>query len=142
MNGYWVPYVIGPRQEIRVALDWTEFDHDNHSTIALNMITRHGRATPLVWKSVRKSSLKGQKNRYEDELLLRFKEVLPQGVRVTVLADRMKIDAKAKNSDKLRDRLNGYINALAQAWPSRYSHVGALADQDVLVVCSYARFCL
>ncbi len=85
---YWVPYVVGPRQEIRVALDWTEFDHDNHSTIALNMITRHGRATPLVWKSVRKSSLKGQRNRYEDELLLRFKEVLPQGVKVTLLADR------------------------------------------------------
>ena len=85
---YWVPYVIGPRQEIRVALDWTEFDHDNHSTLAVNMITRHGRATPLVWKSVRKSSLKGQRNRYEDELLLRFKEVLPQGVKVTLLADR------------------------------------------------------
>jgi hypothetical protein len=28
-----------------------------------------------------------------------------------------KIDAKAKNSDKLRDRLNGYINALIQACP-------------------------
>ena len=85
---YWVPYVIGPRQEIWVALDWTEFDHDNHSTLALNLITRHGRATPLVWKSVRKSSLKGNRNRYEDELLLRFKEVLPQGVKVTLLADR------------------------------------------------------
>ena len=85
---YWVPYVIGPRQEIRVALDWTEFDRDNHSTLALNLITRHGRATPLVWKSVRKSSLKGNRNRYEDELLLRFKEVLPVGVKVTLLADR------------------------------------------------------
>ena len=85
---YWVPYVIGPRREIRVALDWTEFDRDNHSTIALNMVTRHGRATPLLWKSVRKSSLKGNRNRYEDELLLRFKEVLPKGVKVTLLADR------------------------------------------------------
>lgn len=85
---YWVPYVIGPRQEIRVALDWTEFDRDDHSTIALNMITRHGRATPLLWKSVRKSSLKGKRNQYEDELLVRFKEVLPAGVKVTLLADR------------------------------------------------------
>lgn len=85
---YWVPYVIGPRKEIRVALDWTEFDHDDHSTIALNMITRHGRATPLLWKSVRKSSLKGKRNQYEDELLLRFKEVLAEGVKVTLLADR------------------------------------------------------
>ena len=85
---YWVSYVIGPSREIRVALDWTEFDHDNHSTLALSMITRHGRATPLLWKSVRKSSLKGQRNNYEDELLLRFKEVLPVGVKVTLLADR------------------------------------------------------
>ena len=84
----WVPYVIGPRQEIRVALDWTEFDRDNHSTIVLSMITRHGRATPLLWKSVRKSTLKGNRNRYEDELLRRFKEVLPEGVKVTLLADR------------------------------------------------------
>ena len=85
---YWVPYVIGPRQEIWVALDWTEFDRDDHSTIVLSLVTRHGRATPLLWKSVRKSTLKGRRNRYEDELLLRFKEVLPQGVKVTLLADR------------------------------------------------------
>jgi hypothetical protein len=85
---YWVPYVIGPRPEIRVALDWTEFDRDGHATIALSMITGHGRATPLMWKSVRKSTLKGRRNQYEDELLLRFKEVLPEGVKVTLLADR------------------------------------------------------
>jgi hypothetical protein len=85
---YWVPFVIGPRTEILVALDWTEFDADDQSTIALNMITRHGRATPLLWKTVRKSSLKGQRNDYEDQLLVRFKEVLPEGVKVTLVADR------------------------------------------------------
>ncbi len=85
---YWVPYVIGPRREIVLALDWTEFDHDNHATIALNMITRHGRATPLLWKSVSKSTLKNHRNEYEDELLRRLKEVVPAGVKVTVLADR------------------------------------------------------
>ena len=85
---YWVPYVIGPRQEIMLALDWTEFDHDNHATIVLSMITRHGRATPLLWKSVLKSTLKNHRNEYEDELLLRLKEVVPAGVKVTVLADR------------------------------------------------------
>jgi hypothetical protein len=55
---YWVPYVIGSRPAIRVALDWTEFDRDNHSTIVLSMVTRHGRATPLIWKSVLKSNLR------------------------------------------------------------------------------------
>jgi hypothetical protein len=85
---YWVPYVIGPRREILLALDWTEFDHDNHATLVLSMITRHGRATPLMWKSVLKSILKGHRNEYEDELLLRLKEGVPVGVKVTVLADR------------------------------------------------------
>src|SRR5438093_9280374 len=42
----WVPYVIGDRQEIVVALDWTEFDADDQSTLALSMVTSHGRTTP------------------------------------------------------------------------------------------------
>jgi hypothetical protein len=44
--GSWVPYVIGERPEIVVALDWTDFDQDNQSTIALYLVTKHGRATP------------------------------------------------------------------------------------------------
>jgi len=86
--GYWVPTVIGIRKSIVVALDWTEFDADGHSTIALHLVTNHGRATPLIWKTVKKSKLKNRRNDYEDELLVRFKEILPPGVQVKVLADR------------------------------------------------------
>lgn len=86
--GSWVPYVVGDRLEIVVALDWTDFDEDDQSTIALSMITSHGRATPLLWKTVMKSELKGWRNEHEDVLLERFREVLPEGVKVTVLADR------------------------------------------------------
>ena len=85
---YWVPYVIGERSAIEVALDWTDFDRDNQATLALNLITKHGRATPLLWQSVDKSTLKGRRNDYEDQLLVRFKEVVPGAVKVTVLADR------------------------------------------------------
>lgn len=85
---YWVPFVVGPRPEIVVALDWTEFDKDNQSTIALYLVTQHGRATPLLWKTVVKSEMKGWRNDHEDMLLERFLEVLPKGVKVTVLADR------------------------------------------------------
>ena len=56
----WVPFIVGPRPLIVVALDWTEHDHDDHSTIALNLITSHGRATPLMWKTVVKSELAGK----------------------------------------------------------------------------------
>ncbi len=84
----WVPFVLGDRKEIVVALDWTEHDHDDQSTIALNLITSHGRATPLLWKTVVKSKLTGHRNDYEDEVIGRLAQVLPKGVRVTLLADR------------------------------------------------------
>ncbi len=86
--GSWVPFVVADRAEIVTALDWTDFDRDNQSTLVLSMITNHGRATPLVWKTVVKSEMKGWRNAHEDVLLERFREVLPGGVKVTVLADR------------------------------------------------------
>lgn len=85
---FWVPFVVASRPHIVVALDWTEFDGDDQSTIALNMVTRHGRATPLMWLTVRKSELKDQRNHHEDRLLRRLHETLPHGVGVTILADR------------------------------------------------------
>ena len=69
-------------------MDWTDFDADGQSTIAINLITDHGRATPLLWKTVDKSSLKHNRARYEDQILSRLKEILPTHVDVTVLADR------------------------------------------------------
>ena len=53
----WVPFVLAQRKEAIVALDWTDFDSDGQSTIALHLITDRGRATPLVWKTVNKSEL-------------------------------------------------------------------------------------
>lgn len=85
---YWVPYVVAGQSAIVVALDWTDFDADGHAMIAVSLVTAHGRALPLIWRTVRKATLKGHRNQYEDEVLLRLHEVLPPGVRVTVLADR------------------------------------------------------
>lgn len=84
----WVPFVLGDRRTIVVTLDWTEHDHDDQSTIAMNLVTSHGRATPLIWKSVVKSGLKDNRNDYEDDVIRRLHEVLPEGVSVTLLADR------------------------------------------------------
>ena len=84
----WVPYLVGARVEVVVALDWTSFARDGHETIALSMLTGHGRASPLRWTTVQASTLKGNQRRYEDELLGRLREVMPVGVKVTVVADR------------------------------------------------------
>ena len=79
----WVPYKLGDRSEAVVVLDWTDFDHDNQSTIAIHMLTSHGRATPLLWKTVMKTELKDNRNLFEDQLLQRLREVTPVGVKVT-----------------------------------------------------------
>ena len=85
---YWTPFIVGARTEVVVALDWTSFAVDGQETIVLSMVTGHGRATPLLWKTVVSSTLKGNQRRYEYEVLCRLREVLPAGVKVTVLADR------------------------------------------------------
>jgi hypothetical protein len=84
----WVRFVVGDRQQIVVALDWTEFDKDGHATICLYLVTRHGRATPLVWKTVEKATLAGKRNDYEAEVIERLHRILPPEVEVTLLADR------------------------------------------------------
>jgi hypothetical protein len=80
--------VVGDRKEIVLALDWTEFDADDHATLAGYLITSHGRATPLIWMTVRKSTLEGKRNDYEYRLLERMHECVAADVKITVLADR------------------------------------------------------
>ncbi len=86
--GPWVREAVGARREIVVAMDWTDFDADNQATLALHLVTRHGRATPLLWLSVDKDELKNQRNAFEDLCLSHLKAQLPEGTRVTILADR------------------------------------------------------
>jgi hypothetical protein len=91
----WVPYVVAARTEILVALDWTDFDADGQATIYATLLTNHGRATPLLWRTVPKPLLAdGGRNDEEDALLLRLREVLPAGVAVTLVADRGFADQK------------------------------------------------
>ena len=84
----WVRFVVGVRKEIIVALDWTEFDADKQATICLYMITRHGRATPLLWKTVSKKTLAGKRNEYEYDVVGHLHDALPPDVKITLLADR------------------------------------------------------
>jgi Transposase DDE domain len=73
---------------------WTDFDADGQATLALKLVTRQGRATPLVWLSVLKDELSNARNDYEDACLRRLAEVLPDDVTVTLLADRGFADTK------------------------------------------------
>jgi len=69
-------------------MDWTDFDTDSQATIMLSLVTEHGRATPLVWLTVDKATLKDQRNLYEDRVLVRLAEILPPNLKVCIVADR------------------------------------------------------
>ena len=124
----WVPYVVGARTRIVVNLDWTEFDRDDQSMLVLSVQSNHGRATPLLWATVRKSELKGARNEHEDRLLNRLRDTLPDGVAATVVADRGFADQKLFQFLKvhlgfdfiIRFRENTYVeNAKGERKPAR-----------------------
>ena len=84
----WVQMLLGERQEVYVNLDWTEFDDDDHTMLVASVQTDHGRATPLLWRTWKKSELKGQRNNHEDELLSWLRSCVPDDVKVVIVADR------------------------------------------------------
>jgi hypothetical protein len=84
----WVSHLLGLRNDIVIAMDWTDFDGDGQAMLALNLVTERGRAMPLLWLSAWKDELKDQRNDIEDTCLRRLSEVLPLGCRVSILADR------------------------------------------------------
>src|ERR1700738_3759768 len=85
---HWVPYVVGPRTSINVAMDWTEFDADGQATLMLSLLTRHGRATPLLWLTVDTATLKNHRNEYEYQVLVRLADALPADIKVCFLPAR------------------------------------------------------
>src|ERR1700693_3437155 len=106
----WVAEVVGQRKTIVVAMDWTDFDADDQTTLALNLVSNHGRATPLLWLTILKDELKDKRNDFEDLCLARLAQVLPEGVAVTILADRGFGDTK----------LFGYLDTLGFAYVIRF----------------------
>src|ERR1700730_17675083 len=54
----------------------------------LFLLTSHGRATPLVWLTVDKDTLKDNRNNYEYQVLVWLAEALPADVKVLIVADR------------------------------------------------------
>jgi hypothetical protein len=84
----WVRFVVGTAPSVVIVLDWTDFEPDDQMTLCAYMATRHGRAMPLAWETVRKSSLKDRQTDFEFELVDKLHRWMPQGVEVKLLADR------------------------------------------------------
>lgn len=160
MFAAWVTQVIGQRKAIVVAMDWTDFDADGQTTLALNLVSNHGRATPLLWLTVLKDELKDSRNDFEDLCLARLAAILPDGVAVTILADRGFGDTKLFGfldtlgfDYVIRFRGNIHVTAAdgetraAAAWVGKGGRARKLRDAEVTaarhkvgaVVCVHAR---
>jgi len=144
MFGQWVAEMVGQRTSIVVAMDWTDFDADDQATLVLSLVTNHGRATPLLWLSVLKDELKDQRNDFEDLCLARLAQVLPEGVAVTILADRGFGDTKLFDfldtlgfAYVIRFRGNIHVSAAdgetrpAAAWVGKGGRARKLRDAEV-----------
>ena len=99
------------------------------STLALHLVTRHGRAMPLLWLTVDKDELKNQRNDFEDLCLSRLKALLPDGVAVTILADRgfgdVKLFDPAEPEIRHVIRFRGDIHVSAADGETRWPPTGS-----------------
>lgn len=84
----WAGFLLGNRTEIVLALDWTDYEDDDQTTLSAYLVTTHGRASPLAWRTVRKSSLKDRQVPLERAFIEDLAAALPSAVRVVLLADR------------------------------------------------------
>ena len=55
----WIKDIVGERRKLVIAMDWTDFDADDQTTLVFSLVSSHGRATPLLWFSVFKAELEG-----------------------------------------------------------------------------------
>mgnify|MGYP002777811369 FL=1 len=84
----WTRYSIGGLKQVVVAMDWTDFAKSKHSTLAIHLVTKHGRAWPLMWWTVPTGQGEGWRDQAEKDALRAFSAALPDDVSVILLADR------------------------------------------------------
>jgi hypothetical protein len=86
--GVWLRKNLAGLRRAVVAMDWTDFDKDNQATLAIHLVTKHGRSAALMWWTVEKQSGEAWRGETERAALRRFASELPEDLQVVVLADR------------------------------------------------------
>lgn len=77
--------VIGPRQRVLVAVDWTRL---RAQWVLVAGVVLGGRAVPILWAACREGQFRTSQNAFEGAFFLLLKTILPPGVQAVVLADR------------------------------------------------------
>ena len=101
----WIRFVVGVRTDLIIALDWTEFDADDHVTLFAYAVTRHGRATPLTWKTHKKSDLEGHRTQWEHDLVelsarAAFRGILTNSLELDPPASSLRADVRRRGRSR------------------------------------------
>ncbi len=128
------------RQARPVFGQWNARDAANPSTLALPLVTRHGRATPLLWLTVDKDELKNQRNDFEDLRLCRVKALEPEGVTVTIPADRGFGDVDLLEfletlSFRYLIGFRGAFHVSAAGWAGKGGRARKLRNAEIAAAC-------
>ena len=93
---YWKPFIVGARTEVIVELDWIQLRGRLVRTRSRRqVVTGHGRATPLLWKTVASSDLsRAISGAMSTRCCAGCGRCCQAGVKVTVVADRGHADCK------------------------------------------------
>ena len=77
VSACWVPHQIAGRQDILVAMDWTDFDHDDQATLVLGLVGSQPAVcgSAAVADRVEGRTSRDQRNDYEDACLRRLSEL-------------------------------------------------------------------
>ena len=71
-----------------ITLDWTDFDSEDQTMLVASLITTQGRATPLVWQTVRKSELKNKMQQLQLNFVEQLQKHMPGQHSFVLVADR------------------------------------------------------
>jgi hypothetical protein len=87
MKGVLAKLLKKRKKKLAVSLDWTDL-RGFHTLMAAAAIK--GRSIPLCWASCRGNTFEGHRSRnaFEESLLLVLRSMIPEKVKVTILADR------------------------------------------------------
>jgi hypothetical protein len=77
--------VIGPRQRILVAVDWTKI---RQWPVLFAGLVHHGRTIPMLWAVLDPRRLHKSQNAFEHGFFTWLADTLPKGVSATILLDR------------------------------------------------------
>ena len=78
--------MVGNAREVILTLDWTDpkTKDGQFQTLRINL-RAHGRALPLLWKTVRKTDCKGRMHEYEEALCAKVAALLSAECHVILL---------------------------------------------------------